>query len=61
MDQNVSFSKSKLRQTLGLGHLFQVESVEESWCGKQVFFYSKKSDNTKNSPSSVKLDVRLKN
>ena len=34
--------------------------VEQSSYGKQVFFHSKRSDNTKHSSSSMKLDVRLK-
>ena len=34
--------------------------VQQSSYEKEAFFHSKRSDNTKNSSSSMKLDVRLK-
>ena len=39
--------------------LFSLKIGQSSY-GKQVFFHSKRSDNSKNSSSSMKLDVRLK-
>ena len=59
MYQNVSFSKSKLWQTLGLGHLIQVESWIIFVRKAGVFPHEKVRQHKKFSFVN-KLDVRLK-